>query len=76
MHTTLGLAAALWSQLLPDPRKVANEGCKQKALVIQGVRERLARGVNDMVLIGTIANLANIEVGAFCYSLHMVLTIW
>ncbi|KAI8725076.1 hypothetical protein NCS52_00077800 [Fusarium sp. LHS14.1] len=61
MHTTLGLAAALWSQLLPDPRKVANEGCKQKALVIQGVRERLARGVNDMVLIGTIANLANIE---------------
>ncbi|KAI8684098.1 hypothetical protein NCS57_00075300 [Fusarium keratoplasticum] len=26
MHTTLGLAAALWSQLLPDPRKVVNEG--------------------------------------------------
>lgn len=62
MHTTLGLAAALWSQLLPDPRKVANEGYKQKALVIQGVRERLSRGVKDMVLIGTIANLANIEV--------------
>ncbi|KAJ4207765.1 hypothetical protein NW767_002004 [Fusarium falciforme] len=61
MHTTLGLAAALWSQLLPDPRKVANEGCKQKALVIQGVRERLAMGVNDMILIGTIASLANIE---------------
>ena len=74
MHTTLGLAAALWSQLLPDPRKVANEGCKQKALVIQGVRERLAQGVNDMILIGTIANLANIEVGAFCCSLCMVLT--
>ncbi|RSL96516.1 hypothetical protein CDV31_013438 [Fusarium ambrosium] len=61
MHTTLGLAAALWSQLLPDPRKVANEGCKQKALVIQGIRERLSQGVNDMILIGTIANLANIE---------------
>ncbi|KAH7274338.1 hypothetical protein B0J15DRAFT_127090 [Fusarium solani] len=75
MHTTLGLAAALWSQLLPDPRKVANEGYKQKALVIQGVRERLARGVNDMILIGTIANLANIEVGALCCSLCMVLTI-
>lgn len=75
MHTTLGLAAALWSQLLPDPRKVVNEGCKQKALVIQGVRERLARGINDMILIGTIANLANIEVGALCYSLFTVLTI-
>ncbi|KAM0437701.1 hypothetical protein ACHAPT_002066 [Fusarium lateritium] len=61
MHTTLGLAAALWSQLLPDPRQVANEGCKQKALAIRGVRERLGRGVDDMVLIGTIANLANIE---------------
>ncbi|RSL48305.1 hypothetical protein CEP54_012990 [Fusarium duplospermum] len=61
MHTTLGLAAALWSQLLPDPRKVANEGCKQKALAIRGVRARLSQGINDMILIGTIANLANIE---------------
>ncbi|KAF4458479.1 tachykinin family [Fusarium albosuccineum] len=61
MHTTLGLAAALWCQLLPDPRRVANEGCKQKALALRGVRERLDKGFNDMALIGTIANLANIE---------------
>ncbi|KAM5383640.1 hypothetical protein ACJZ2D_001877 [Fusarium nematophilum] len=61
MHTTLGLAAALWSQLLPDPRAVANEGCKKKTLAIQGIRERLDGGTNDIALIGTIANLANIE---------------
>ncbi|KAF4979006.1 hypothetical protein FZEAL_4681 [Fusarium zealandicum] len=61
MHTTLGLAAALWSQLLPDPSLVATEGCRHKALALRGVQERLSSGLHDMALIGTIANLANIE---------------
>lgn len=65
MHSTLGVAAAMWESALPgqSPAIVVREGYRQKGLAIRGVQERLNRGDNSMALVGAIANLANMEVG-------------
>jgi hypothetical protein len=64
MHSTLGLAAAMWSSAQPNsPFIVVKEGYRQKGLAIQGVQERLNQGDNSIALVGAIANLANMEVG-------------
>ncbi|KAH6997797.1 hypothetical protein BKA56DRAFT_607389 [Ilyonectria sp. MPI-CAGE-AT-0026] len=61
MHSTLGLAAATWSTLVPSTKRIAQEGYRQKGLALQGVQERLGKGNTAMALVAVIANLANTE---------------
>lgn len=65
MHSTLGLAAATWSTLVPSTKRIAQEGYRQKGLALQGVQERLGKGNTAMALVAVIANLANTEVCSF-----------
>ncbi|KAF7542505.1 hypothetical protein G7Z17_g11513 [Cylindrodendrum hubeiense] len=61
MHSTLSLAAATWSILVPSAKRIVHEGYRQKGLALRGVQEGLSKGNNVMALVGVIANLANTE---------------
>ncbi|KAH7171178.1 hypothetical protein EDB81DRAFT_877177 [Dactylonectria macrodidyma] len=61
MHSTLGLAAATWSMLVPSAKRIVHEGYRQKGLALRGVQEGIGKGNNAIPLVATIANLANTE---------------
>ncbi|KAH7163286.1 hypothetical protein B0J13DRAFT_33969 [Dactylonectria estremocensis] len=61
MHSTLGLAAATWSMLVPSAKRIVHEGYRQKGLALRGVQEGIDKGNNAISLVATIASLANIE---------------
>ena len=69
MHATLALAAAFWSAKMPDlSAAIQQEGLHQKGEALRQVGQLIRRGfahgsVGYRLLLATIANLSNIEVG-------------
>ncbi|KAF7563497.1 hypothetical protein G7046_g618 [Stylonectria norvegica] len=61
MHTTMGLAAAMWSMYVNNPTEVIEDGFQQKCLAIRGIQERIGSGDRSTALVGAVANLANTE---------------
>lgn len=61
LHTTLGIAAVMWSILVPDPIKARNEGYKLKALAIPAIQARLQRNDTSNIVVGAIANMAQLD---------------
>lgn len=62
LHSAMGIAALMWSIALPDRKAAYKEGCKQKALTIPSIQERLQANDMSSAVVGAIANLAQMEV--------------
>ncbi|KFA66328.1 hypothetical protein S40285_09947 [Stachybotrys chlorohalonatus IBT 40285] len=61
LHSTLGVASSIWYMYVPRPFEARREGLRQKDLAIRGVQDRLAKYDTSDAVVGTVANLANME---------------
>lgn len=71
LHSTLGVASSIWYMYVPRPFEARREGLRQKDLAIRGVQDRLAKYDTSDAVVGTVANLANME--ACSSALHEVI---
>lgn len=62
LHATLGVAAAAWGLMLPNPRDACGEANRQKGLAIKGIQEKLKNEDTSDALLSAVANLANMDV--------------
>lgn len=72
IHTIFGVASMMWAIVVPDPKRIQNEGYKQKALAISGIQARLEEKDTSNVVVGAISNLSQMEVRHYNFTIRNV----